>query len=106
MADDWPDQIDKALASATILLPVIGRNWLKIADDYGRRRLDRADDWVCNEIRYALQKRLPVLPLLLSKTQMPLREALPESIVNLYRMQAFELRDIVGTLTFQHFSTG
>jgi hypothetical protein len=50
MGDDWPERIDNALASATILIPVIGPNWLKIADDYGRRRLDRADDWVCNGV--------------------------------------------------------
>lgn len=93
MADDWPDRINNALASATILLPVIGPNWLKIADEYGRRRLDRADDWVCSEIIRALQKRLPIIPLLLSNTPMPLREALPESIENLWRIQAFELRD-------------
>jgi hypothetical protein len=37
MGDDWPERIDNALASATILIPVIGPNWLKIADDYGRR---------------------------------------------------------------------
>jgi hypothetical protein len=50
MGDDWPERIDNALASATILIPVIGPNWLKIADDYGRRRLDTADDWVCNGV--------------------------------------------------------
>lgn len=93
MGDAWPDRIDKALQSATVLLPVIGATWLKIADDHGRRRLDRPDDWVCGEIRHAVERRLPIIPLLLSKTQMPPREALPESIGNLSRIQAFELRD-------------
>jgi pterin-4a-carbinolamine dehydratase len=93
IADDWPDRINNALASATILMPVIGSNWLKIADDYGRRRLDRPDDWVSNEISHALQRRIPLVPILLSGTAMPVREALPQSIESLWRIQGFELRD-------------
>jgi pterin-4a-carbinolamine dehydratase len=93
MGDTWPDRIDAALRSATVLLPVIGPTWLKIVDDYGRRRLDKPDDWVCGEIRHALGSRLPIIPLLVSHTPMPPREALPESIGNLARNQAFELRD-------------
>jgi pterin-4a-carbinolamine dehydratase len=93
MGDTWPDRINRALEAATIILPVIGPTWLKIVDDYGRRRLDRPDDWVCGEIRHALESRLPIIPLLLSNTPMPPREALPECIGNLSRIQAFELRD-------------
>jgi hypothetical protein len=93
MADDWPDRINSALASATIVLPIIGPSWLRMADDYGRRRLDRPDDWVCNEILHALQRKLPIIPILLSKSPMPVREALPESIKDLWRIQGFELRD-------------
>jgi pterin-4a-carbinolamine dehydratase len=93
MGDAWPDRIDRALQSSTILLPVIGSSWLKIVDDFGRRRLDKPDDWVCAEIRHALRSGLPIIPLLLSNTRMPPREALPESIGNLARIQAFELRD-------------
>jgi hypothetical protein len=58
-----------------------------------RRRLDRPDDWVCGEIRHALERRLPIIPLLLSNTPIPPRDALPENIGNLSRIQAFELRD-------------
>jgi pterin-4a-carbinolamine dehydratase len=93
MADDWPDRINNALANATILVPIIGPGWLRIADDYGRRRLDQPDDWVCNEILHALQNKIPVIPIILSNTKIPVREALPKSIDNLWRIQYFELRD-------------
>jgi pterin-4a-carbinolamine dehydratase len=91
--DDWPDRIDKELEASTIVLPVIGPTWLRLVDEHGRRRLDHPDDWVCAEIRHALKKKLPIIPLLLSNTPMPPREALPKSIGNLSRIQAFELRD-------------
>ena len=89
----WPEQIDGALASATILVAVIGPTWLRIADKAGRRRLDKSDDWVCNEIFHALQKELPLIPLLLSNEPMPSRETLPERIANLSLFQAFDIRD-------------
>src|SRR5262249_5152060 len=44
MGDDWPDRITRALASATIVLPVIGPTWLKVPDEHGQRRLDKARD--------------------------------------------------------------
>ena len=71
-----------------------GPNWLKIADENGRRRLDKADDWVCNEIHHALQEGLSIIPLLLSNTSMPSPGALPERIAKLSRITAFELRGI------------
>jgi pterin-4a-carbinolamine dehydratase len=91
--DDWADQIDQALKSASILIPVIGPGWLRIADEYGRRRLDQDDDWVRNEILHALEHKLRVIPLLLSGTPLPRKDALPPSIARLTAHQAFELRD-------------
>src|SRR5262249_35919457 len=40
MGDDWPEQINKALQSAAVLIVVIGPNWLRLTDEYGRRQLD------------------------------------------------------------------
>ena len=91
--DDWAEQIDRALAAASILIPVIGPGWLRIADEYGRRRLDREDDWVRTEILQALERKLRVIPLLLSGTSLPAKDALPPSIAKLTAHQAFELRD-------------
>src|SRR5262245_59103137 len=58
MGDDWQERINKALRSATILLPIIGPNWLRIADEFGRRRLDKEDDWVRNEIIHGFNNNL------------------------------------------------
>jgi pterin-4a-carbinolamine dehydratase len=93
LADDWPQRIDDALAAATVLVPVIGPRWLSSADADFRRRIDRDGDWVRNEIRHALDAKLRILPVLLSRTPMPEAKALPEAIARLARHQAFELRD-------------
>ena len=92
-SDDWAQKIDKALQRATLVIPVIGSHWLRIADEFGRRRIDRDDDWVRNEIRHALAERIPVLPVLLSKTPLPEKAALPEPLQGLVARQAFDLRD-------------
>jgi pterin-4a-carbinolamine dehydratase len=93
MADDWPERIGRALSSSTALIAVIGPSWLRIADEYGRRRIDKKDDWVQNEIRHALDNGVMVLPILLSKTPLPERSALPDCLGKLVERQAFELRD-------------
>ena len=45
------------------------------------------------KFQHALEAKLQIIPLLLSKTQMPPREALPKAIADLSRFQAFDLRD-------------
>lgn len=38
--------------------------WILARDEYGRRRVDDADDWVRHEIRLALEHGKTVMPLL------------------------------------------
>jgi len=93
MADDWQQRIDQALRAATVVIAVIGPSWLRITDEHGRRRIDDKDDWVQNEIRYALENNITLLPILLSRTPVPVSSALPDCIQKLVNRQAFELRD-------------
>lgn len=93
MSDDWPERIHDALAAATLLIPVIGPHWLSLTDEHHRRRIDNEDDWVRNEILHALETKVRILPILLSRTPMPNAKALPPAIAGLARAQAFELRD-------------
>ena len=93
MSDDWPQRIHDALMAATLLIPVIGPRWLSSTDEHYRRRIDNEDDWVRNEILRALETKVRILPVLLSRTPMPDAKALPPAIARLSRLQAFELRD-------------
>ena len=52
--DIWPQSIQEALASAKVVLVIIGPTWLRTADKWGRRRIDDPKDWVQREISTAL----------------------------------------------------
>jgi pterin-4a-carbinolamine dehydratase len=93
VGDTWPQTLDNALNSATVLLVVIGPTWIRVADVYGRRRLDQADDWVRTEIERSLTKGIPVIPVLVTRATMPPKEALPEAISALANQQYIELRE-------------
>lgn len=93
IGSSWPDAINNALNAATVLIAIIGPSWLRIADEFGQRRIDKEDDWVRNEISFALETKEHVIPLLLSGTALPDQRALPDCMQNLTRHQAFELRD-------------
>jgi TIR domain len=65
------------------LLAVIGRDWLDIRDKNGRRRLDDPNDFVRNEIGTALQRGIPVIPILLDGTEVPSADQLTEDLKEL-----------------------
>jgi TIR domain len=92
--DDFVTVLDSQLRRATILIVLIGSNWLRVGDKFGRRRLDQEQDWVRREIRMALQKPgCRVIPVLIDDAELPdEREALPEDISALLTRQRFSLR--------------
>jgi hypothetical protein len=51
----------------------------------GERRLDRPDDYVRIEIARALQRKVPVLPVLVDNAVLPESEQLPEDVRDLLR---------------------
>jgi pterin-4a-carbinolamine dehydratase len=103
--DDWPNKIKSALEEATLLIPIIGPQWLAVHDDNWRRRIDLADDWVRRELEYALANDKPVVSVLVSGASMPNGQALPPSLVELPNRQTFRLeeksdiRELVRLLT-------
>ncbi|MDM0084580.1 4a-hydroxytetrahydrobiopterin dehydratase [Variovorax sp. J31P179] len=92
--DVWPDRLKRALDAATIALVVVGPNWLRAADQYGRRRLDASDDWVRLEIECALETKKKIIPLLIGGLlELPPVEALPASLATLRQHHHFVLND-------------
>jgi TIR domain-containing protein len=77
---DFRRWIERSVTSCDVLLAIIGTQWLGVLDEDGRRRLDNPADFVRLEIETALKCDLPVIPVLLSKAQMPKPEDLPESM--------------------------
>lgn len=88
----FAEAIDARLASCAVFIAVIGPNWLKAADRYGRRRLDIPADWVRTELAAALSRGLLVIPLLVEDAELPRAEALPGDLVRLPELQAEAIR--------------
>lgn len=90
---DFPDVLSEALQQCKVMLVMIGSQWLKAQDDYGRRRLDDANDWVRREVEVGLtDDRIRVIPILVDNMPMPPTDALPDSLQSLSRKNALVLR--------------
>lgn len=90
---DFVDALDHALGACSVMLVLIGNQWLDMRDAHGQRRIDAAGDWVRLEIARALQGGIRVVPVLLERTEMPVEESLPEDLKPLSRRQAIQLVD-------------
>ncbi len=86
--DDFVEVLEQQLADCTVLLALIGPDWLQVKDAQGLRRLDDEDDFVRVEIRTALNKAgMRVVPVLLDGAPMPRKADLPEDLQRLTRRQ-------------------
>ena len=92
--EDFTEEITSHLERATVLIVLVGKQWLFVHDKFGRRRIDRDDDWVRREIRTAIaRKSCKVIPVLLDDAQLPNEtEALPTDIAPLLRRQRISIR--------------
>ena len=57
-----------------VLIAVIGSRWLEAQDEDGKCRLDNPNDFVRVEIGAALQRNIPVIPILLDGVKIPTGE--------------------------------
>jgi hypothetical protein len=87
----FEEEIARALSACRVLLAFIGRTWLTVADEQGRRRLDDPGDFVRREIEAALRRRIRVIPVLIDKARLPAATELPPSLIRLLDHQALEL---------------
>ncbi|MDX1913212.1 MAG: toll/interleukin-1 receptor domain-containing protein, partial [Saprospiraceae bacterium] len=88
----WPDKIQQTLRECRLVLVVIGPDFLKVADEWGMRRIDQENDWVRLEIQTALEENKHIIPVLMEGAVMPPASALPPSIAALVQWQSFEIR--------------
>ncbi|MFZ1611693.1 MAG: 4a-hydroxytetrahydrobiopterin dehydratase [Chitinophagales bacterium] len=104
--DEWPEKIRKAVEEASVLLIIIGKNWLFMQDDEsGKRKIDMTTDWVRKEIitflnRYKENKELLVIPILINGAKMPNKEFLDSEISALCDFQAIELPNTMSSVDF------
>jgi hypothetical protein len=99
----YEDVITERILASDVLLVVIGRQWLTIADKSGRPRLEQEDDLLRQEIEAALKSNVKVVPILLRGVSMPSRDDLPPSLAALaewqaHRMESSEWRNHLAEL--------
>lgn len=94
VGDDFTEEIQNALESASVLLVLVGPKWLFAQDKHGRRRIDQDNDWVRKEIRNGLlSKACRVIPVFLDDADLPDDDdALPEDIRALMTLQRIRIR--------------
>ncbi len=88
---DFTATIARAVASCRILIALIGPTWATASSRRRRRRLEDPDDLVVLEIRAALERGIPVIPVLVDGARMPDRDELPEALQGLVRRNAVRL---------------
>jgi hypothetical protein len=95
--EDFFQVIQETENRCSVLLAIIGKNWLTIAGADGRPRLTDSRDFVRAEIAAGLQggpKGKPrVIPVLVGGATMPRAEDLPEDLAGLSRIEALSIED-------------
>ena len=87
---DFRRVIGDAMTSCDVLLVLIGDEWNK-ADKDGKPRLENPDDFVRLEIEAALNRKIPVIPILAARAVMPKAETLPPTLRDLAYRNALDL---------------
>ncbi len=92
LGTDFVKQLTREVASCDVLLAVIGSRWLDLRDENETRRIDDPNDFVRVEIGAALQRDIPVIPILLDGTRIPKADRLPSDMQGLAVRNGLDLR--------------
>jgi len=90
---NFQSAIDRAIESSDVLVALIGRQWLKISDEKGQRRIDDSRDFVHLEIATALKRNIRLIPVLVEDAPLPRTQDLPPVLTPLVQHQVFRLSD-------------
>jgi hypothetical protein len=83
--------LKKEVAKCEVLLAVLGKGWFDARDEDGNRRLENPNDFVRIEIAAALQRGIPVVPILLDGAKIPSAAQLPKELEELSFRQGIDL---------------
>lgn len=89
---DFKEYLDQKVSECDVLLAVIGDRWTTASDPTGKKRLEDPEDFVRIEIESALERGIPIIPLLVRGAQMPVEEELPISLKKLVYKNGIPIR--------------
>jgi hypothetical protein len=77
---DFRQHLEKVLGQCDVVIAVIGDYWIQNKTLNARRRIDDPRDHLRMEIEMALNRDIPVIPVLVRNASMPSEEELPPSL--------------------------
>jgi len=88
LGSDFREHLHVSLEKCDVLLAVIGPNWTGKVADANKNRLSDPADFVRLEIQVALERNIPIIPVLVGDATMPSEEDLPPDLKPLLYRQA------------------
>jgi len=95
---DFRDHLTEWISTSDVVLVVIGSQWLEFKREDGQRGLEDLDDFVRIELNAALERKIPVIPVLVGEVSMPTADQLPEGLKD------FAYRNAVSITSGRDFS--
>lgn len=89
---DFVRRIEDEISGCGVVLALIGRDWLGHYGG-GSRMVDDPNDFVRLELGAALNRNVPVIPILVERTPMPQPQELPEPLRDITRRNALDLEN-------------
>jgi hypothetical protein len=89
---DFKESLQEKVSACNIVLAIIGREWADAKDAKGNKRLADPTDFVRIEIESALDRGIPVIPLLVQGAQMPVEVGLPAGLRRLVYRNGIQIR--------------
>jgi hypothetical protein len=96
---DFRTVVNDALRDTDVLIVVVGANWLGVAGGQGSARIDDDNDPVRIELETALQRNIPIIPVLVGGATMPKSTELPDSL------REFSFRNAANVDSGRNFDT-
>ena len=88
LGTDFRSYLNHEVSKCDILLAVIGDQWIEIL----KQKVNETNDFVRIEIQAALERQIPVVPVLVGKAAVPIEQDLPHDLADLAYKQAAEVR--------------
>jgi hypothetical protein len=87
LGEDFVQVLDQQLDSCRAMIVVIGPDWVGLDEKTGKRRIDDPEDFARLEVEHAIDRKIPLIPVLLDGAQLPDANGLPETLRPIRRRQ-------------------
>jgi hypothetical protein len=92
LGSNFKSVLDSSVGACKVMLAIIGKGWLDAKDANSRLRLHDPADFVRLEVESALNRNIPVIPLLVAGASMPAKHDLPQSLGELAYRNGIAIR--------------